>query len=56
MATKTMSWTLVWDVEAAAPSATPSAGDNRYDINKVQIQILSKKQNKCNVIHLSTKK
>lgn len=26
MATKTMSWTLVWDVEAAAPSATPSAG------------------------------
>lgn len=27
MATKTMSWTLVWDVEAAAPSATPSAGD-----------------------------
>ena len=27
IATKTMSWTLVWEVEAAAPSATPSAGD-----------------------------
>lgn len=43
MATKTMSWTLVWDVEAAAPRATPSAGDNRYDINKVQIQNTVKK-------------
>lgn len=27
MATKTMSWTLVCEVEAAAPSATPSAGE-----------------------------
>lgn len=29
MATKTISWTLVWDVEAAAPSATPSAGGEK---------------------------
>ena len=30
MATKTMSCTLVWEVEAAAPSATPSAASTEH--------------------------
>lgn len=44
MATKTMSWTLVCEVEAAAPSATPSAEDqdkvNEDSINKWLILML----------------
>lgn len=36
MATKTISWTLVWEVEAAAPNATPSAAGEKKQNRKVQ--------------------
>lgn len=53
MATKTMSWTLVWEVEAAAPNATPSAGDKTQSLKHLQQTKL--KQSQYIVSHFTLK-